>query len=120
MASSTAHMLALPLIRAVRQRYPAIELEIVDIPSADLTLTLQQGRTDISLSPDQENVPSLTVTPLVVEELLVLTHPSVQLPTDRLSIPYLAEVPLTLPRQPNKLRMQINSAFMNAQIGRPS
>src|SRR3546814_11847530 len=48
MASSTAHMLALPLIRAVRQRYPAIELEIVDIPSADLTLTLQQGRTDIS------------------------------------------------------------------------
>src|SRR3546814_3393147 len=48
MASSTAHMLALPLIRAVRQRYPAIELEIVDIPSSDLTLTLQQGRTDIS------------------------------------------------------------------------
>lgn len=116
MASSTAHMLALPLIRAVRQRYPAIELEIVDIPSADLTLMVQQGRADISLSPDQENISNLSVTPLIVEELLVLAHPSVALPKNGLSITDLAEVPLILPRPPNKLRMRIDYAFMNARL----
>lgn len=116
MASSTAHMLALPLIREVRRRYPAIELEIVDIPSADLTLMLQQGRVDISLSPDQEDVSSLSTRPLVVEELLVLAHPAAQLPEGRLSITDLTRLPLILPRPPNKLRMRIDYAFMNARL----
>ncbi|WP_345796524.1 LysR substrate-binding domain-containing protein [Castellaniella sp. MT123] len=116
MASSTARILALPLIRAVRQRYPAIELEIVDIPSADLPLAIQQGRVDISLPPDEENSSSLSTTPLVVEELLVLAHPSVALPRTRLSITDLADIPLILPRPPNKLRMRIDYAFMNARL----
>ncbi|MFA7438533.1 LysR substrate-binding domain-containing protein [Castellaniella sp.] len=116
MASSTGRMLALPLIRAVRQRYPAIELEIVDIPSADLTLMVEQGRVDLSLSPDQENASGLSVTPLVVEELLVLAHPSVTLPLEDLHITHLADIPLILPRPPNKLRMRIDYAFMNAHL----
>lgn len=116
MASSTARMLALPLIRAVREHYPAIELEIVDIPSANLTLMVQQGRVDISLPPDQEDLSSLSITPLVLEELLVLAHPSVKLPRGKLSITDLAEVPLILPRPPNKLRMRIDYAFMNARL----
>lgn len=116
MASSTARMLALPLIRTVDQQYPGIDLEIVDVPSAELTLMAQQGRVDISLSPDQEEVPDLTVTPLVTEELLILTHPDVHLPTTSISIVDLKDVPLILPRPPNRLRMRIDHAFMNARL----
>lgn len=115
MASSTVHMLALPLIRAVHQQYPTIELEIVDIPSADLTLMVEQGRVDISLSPDQEKESGLTVTPLIVEDLLVLVHPSVKLPKQDLCITDLVDIPLILPGPPNKLRMRLDYAFMNAQ-----
>ncbi|NYT59210.1 LysR family transcriptional regulator [Alcaligenaceae bacterium] len=114
MASSTARMLALPLIRAVNERYPAIELEIVDIPSADLTLMVEQGRVDLSLSPDQEKVSGLSVTPLIVEDLLVLAHPSFNLPDKALQITDLVDIPLILPRPPNKLRMRVDHAFMNA------
>lgn len=116
MASSTARMLALPLIRTVQQRYPAVDLEIVDVPSADLTLMVQQGRLDISLSPDQENISDLLTTPLFVEELLVLAHPSVKLPEDKLTITDLAGIPLILSRPPNKLRMRVDYAFMNAGL----
>lgn len=116
MASSTGRMLALPLIQAVRQHYPAIELEIVDIPSVDLILIVEQGRVDLSLSPDQENTSGLSVIPLVVEDLLVLAHPSVKLPTENLHITNLTDIPLILPRPPNKLRMRIDYAFMNAQL----
>lgn len=115
MASSTARILALPLIRAVRERYPAIDLEIVDVPSADLTLMVQQGRIDIALSPDQEDASDLFITPLLVEELLVLAHPSVKLPAGNLAITDLAHVPLILSRRPNKLRMRVDYAFMSAQ-----
>lgn len=116
MASSTARMLALPLIRAINERYPAIELEIVDVPSAELTLMVQQGRVDISLSPDQEKVAGLEVAPLVTEELLILAHPSVRLPDGGLSVLDLVDVPLILPRPPNRLRMRIDHAFMNAHL----
>lgn len=116
MSSSTARVLALPLIRTVRARYPAIDLEIVDVPSADLTLMVQQGRLDISLSPDQENSSDLETTPLLVEELLVLAHPSAKLPKGHLTITDLADIPLILSRPPNKLRMRVDYAFMNARL----
>lgn len=116
MASSTARILALPLLSAVKRQYPAIVVEIVDIPSADLTLMVQQGRVDFSLSPDQEELNDLFTQPLLVEEILLLTHPSVQLPEGPIPITELARLPLILPRPPNKLRMRIDYAFMNARL----
>ncbi|HEX2518277.1 MAG TPA: LysR substrate-binding domain-containing protein [Castellaniella sp.] len=116
MASSTARILALPLLRAVKRQYPAIVVEIVDIPSADLTLMVQQGRVDFSLSPDQEELNDLITQPLLVEEILLLIHPSVQLPKGPVPITELARLPMILPRPPNKLRMRIDYAFMNARL----
>jgi len=116
LASSTARMLALPLMRAVKQQYPAVVLEIVDIPSANLTQMVQQGRVDFSLSPDQEALANLTSTPLLVEELLLLTHPSTPLPEGRIGIETLAQLPLVLPSAPNKLRTRLDHAFMQARL----
>jgi len=116
LASSTARILALPLMRAVKQQYPAIVLEIVDIPSADLTLMVQQGRVDFSLSPDQETLTGISSTPLIVEELLLLVHPSMRLPKGKVSIKTLAQLPIVLPSPPNKLRTRVDHAFMQARL----
>jgi len=116
LASSTARILALPLMRAVKQHYPAIVLEIVDIPSADLTLMVQQGRVDFSLSPDQETLTGISSTPLLVEELLLLVHPSMRLPKGKISIETLARLPVVLPSPPNKLRTRVDHAFMQARL----
>lgn len=116
MASSTAQILGLPLIKEMNKKHPAIELEIVDFPSADLSSMVLQGRVDIALSPDQEEHPSLTISPLIVEELLVYAHPSLQFPDKTLKITDLSATPMVLPRQPNKLRMRIDYAFLNARL----
>jgi len=116
LASSTARMLALPLMRALKQQYPAVVLEIVDIPSADLTRMVQQGRVDFSLSPDQETLAGITSTPLLVEELLLLAHPSMNLPKGRIGIDTLAQLPMVLPSAPNKLRTRLDHAFMQARL----
>src|SRR5690606_42018784 len=50
LASSTARILALPLMQRVKVELPGIVLEIVDVPSADLTKLVLQGRIDFSLS----------------------------------------------------------------------
>jgi len=116
LASSTARILALPLMRAVKAQYPAIVLEIVDIPSADLTLMVQQGRVDFSLSPDQEALTGITTTPLIVEELLLLVHPAMRLPKGKVSIETLAQLPIVLPSPPNKLRTRVDHVFMQARL----
>jgi len=116
LASSTARILALPLMRAVKRQYPAVVLEIVDIPSADLTRMVQQGRVDFSLSPDQETLTGISSTPLLVEELLLLVHPSMRLPKGKISIDTLAQLPIVLPSPPNKLRTRVDHAFMQARL----
>jgi len=116
LASSTARILALPLMRALKQQHPGVVLEVVDIPSADLTRMVQQGRVDFSLSPDQEALAGITSTALLVEELLLLAHPSMRLPAGKVSIETLAQLPMVLPSPPNKLRTRVDHAFMQARL----
>ena len=114
MASSTAKMLALHLIQRVRERHPAIVLEIVDVPSADLTKLVLQGRVDFSLSPDQRPLNGLVHEPLLHEELLLLTPPSWPLRPGKQTIADIARMPLVLPSLPNTLRARVDHAFLTA------
>ena len=116
LASSTARMLALPLMKRVRQEFPSIVLEIVDIPSADLTKLVLQGRVDFSLSPDQQPIKGISITPLLVEDLFLLTHASVKLPRKNVAISSIADLPLILPSLPNKLRARVDHAFLTARL----
>ena len=86
LASSTARMLALPLMRRAKAELPSVVLEIVDVPSADLTKLVLQGRIDFSLSPDQQPMQGLQRTPLLRESLFLLAHASVALPRRTLGI----------------------------------
>lgn len=116
MASSTARMIALHLMKLVKREFPSIVLEIVDIPSADLTRLVLQGRVDFSLSPDQQPIKGISVTPLLIEDLFLLTHAGLPLPKRNISIDTLTSVPLVLPSLPNKLRARVDHAFLTARL----
>ncbi|CAB3852528.1 HTH-type transcriptional regulator CynR [Achromobacter piechaudii] len=114
LASSTARMLALPLMRRVKAELPAVVLEIVDLPSADLTRLALQGRVDFSLSPDQAPMLGMLTTPVFREDLFLLTHASVSLPARVLEVADFAHLPLMLPSLPNTLRARVDHAFLTA------
>lgn len=116
LASSTARILALPLMRRVKAELPSVVLEIVDTPSADLTKLVLQGRTDFSLSPDQEPMQGLSLTPLLLEDLMLLTRAGLKLPRRRLSVADFQHLPLILPSLPNTLRARVDHAFLSARL----
>ncbi|PLC49224.1 LysR family transcriptional regulator [Pollutimonas subterranea] len=116
LASSTARMIALPLMKLVKQEVPGIVLEIVDIPSADLTRLVLQGRVDFSLSPDQQPIKGISLTPLLVEDLFLLTHASLKLPERNIAIKNISTLPLILPSLPNKLRARVDHVFLAARL----
>lgn len=116
LASSTARMLALPLMRRAKAELPSVVLEIVDVPSADLTKLVLQGRIDFSLSPDQQPMQGLQRTPLLRESLFLLAHASVALPRRTLDIADFAALPLVLPSLPNTLRARLDHAFLTAGL----
>ncbi len=116
LASSTARMLALPLIHQVKQRYPSVILEIVDLPSADLTRQVLQGRVDFALTPDQQEIKGMVLKPFLVEELLLLLHAQTSIKKRRVNIDDIKDVPLILPSLPNRLRSRIDHAFLERRL----
>ena len=116
MPSSTAKMLALPLIKEVKKLYPSIILEIVDMPSAILTKQVLQGRVDFSLTPDQEQIQGMIRKPFLLEDLLLLIHPEIAIKKARPEIEDIQSLPLILPSLPNKLRSRIDHEFLLKRI----
>lgn len=116
MASSTARMLALPLIREVQRKLPSIVLEIVDVPSADLSKSVIQGRLDFALSPDQQATGGIKVKPLLIEELFLLAHPNTEVGANPITMHAIKDLPIILPSQPNQLRARIDHAFLSARL----
>ncbi len=104
MPSSTSKLLALCLMRLVKERYPSIMLEIVDAPSADLVWLVGHGRVDFLLVPDSQKPKDMDFLPLFREELYLMTHHGVIASTGPVSLRRIAEMPLILPSMPNTLR----------------
>lgn len=114
LASSTARILAQPLMQRVKTELPSVVLEIVDIPSADLTKLVLQGRIDFSLSPDQPPMRGIVREPVLHEDLLLLAHTDIRLPQRKLRIADFAALSFILPSLPNSLRTRLEYAFMLA------
>ncbi|AMB88155.1 LysR family transcriptional regulator [Pseudomonas agarici] len=116
MPSSTSKLLALRLMRLVKERYPSIMLEIVDAPSADLVSLVGHGRVDFSLVPDPQKPKDMDFLPLFREELYLMTRHDVIPTTGPVSLKRIAEMPLILPSMPNTLRSRVEHAFLRANL----
>ncbi|MBK3507146.1 LysR substrate-binding domain-containing protein [Pseudomonas sp. MF6747] len=116
MPSSTARMLAMPLARTIRSRYPGIKLELIDAPSADLAGLITVGR--VALAVEVDGVPTRGVVSqrLFSETLYLVAWPEFELPQMSVSLQSLAQMPLVLPCVPNTIRSRVESAMQEAGL----
>ena len=116
---SVARMLTVPLTRAFRQRMPEAQLSISEGLSTAMQENLQNGRLDIAVLYNPNQVPGIEHTPLVQEELLLVQPrpPGLQEdpPPPPISLQEVATLPLVIPTRPNAIRMHVESEM--AAIG---
>lgn len=111
MPSSTARMLAIPLARTIRSRYPGIKLELIDAPSADLGRLITVGRVALAVNVDVVETRGVASQRLFTETLFLVAWPEFSLPDEPVSIDALAKMPLVLPCAPNTIRSRVESAL---------
>jgi len=116
MPSSTARMLAIPLARTIRSRYPGIKLELIDAPSAELGGLITVGRVALAVNVDVVETRGVVSQRLLTETLYLVAWPEFALPDGPVSIEVLAKMPLVLPCAPNTIRSRVESAFQEAGL----
>lgn len=72
MLESVVELMASPLVAAVKQKHPAIQLRLVTAYSGHLQQWLDDGDIDVSLVYDLADTPSVAVLPLLTELLWVV------------------------------------------------
>jgi len=116
---SVARMLTVPLTRAFRQRMPEAQLSISEGLSSAMQENLQNGRLDIAVLYNPNQIPGIEHTPLVQEELLLVQPrpPGLQEdpPPPHIPLSEVASLPLVIPTRPNAIRMHVESEM--AAIG---
>lgn len=116
MPSSTARMLAIPLARAIGQRYPGIKLELIDAPSAELGRLISVGRVALAVNVDVVETRGMAFQRLLTETLYLVAWPEFELAEDPVSIEALAKMPLVLPCAPNTIRNRVEFALQEAGL----
>lgn len=117
LAPSTASVLGLPLMAAMRQRYPDVRLHLVEALSGHLAHMLGARQLDLAVVFNAEAARRWSVAPLLDEHLFVMGLPTLPgLPTARSTrIERLTDLPLILPSGPHGLRALVDSAFARAR-----
>jgi LysR family nitrogen assimilation transcriptional regulator len=112
--SSTARLVAIPLLRETRARYPGISLELMESPTADLAELVLHGRVDLAITIGNTPSKGLVALPMLVEELYIITHPDAAFPENVLSVDDLRPLKFVLPGPPNTIRSTIERVFAEA------
>lgn len=121
LASSTATVLALPLLAALRERYPDVRVHLVEALSGDLTAMLNARRLDLAVVFETESARRWSVQPLLDEALFLMARPDLpgllNLPSAAtVRLRDLASVPLVLPTGLHGLRAVLGAAFAAARV----
>ncbi|MFM0502372.1 LysR substrate-binding domain-containing protein [Paraburkholderia caffeinilytica] len=116
MPSSTARMVAIPLARTIRDRYPGIALELIEAPSAELGSLIGSGRVELAVVVDAVETRGVAAQRLLTEALYLIAWPEFQMPSEPVSIAELARMPLILPSAPNTIRSRVEWALREAGL----
>jgi LysR family nitrogen assimilation transcriptional regulator len=115
---SVSGALALPLLMAVRERYPEISLQLTEELSGNLIEQLKSGRINLAVLFDDGQLGSFIVKPVVEEQMMYITSansrfahhaPSIDLATA-------VQVPLILPGHQHGVRPRIETRVRNAGL----
>ena len=113
LASTTAVVLGVPLMRAMRERYPDVRLHLVESMSGHLTSMLNARQLDLAVLFDTGVARRWSVLPLLEEKLYLMQ--SQPIPTgNTCSMAQLQGVPLILPTGAHGLRSTLDAAFGRA------
>ena len=110
---TTATVLALPLINAMRERYPDIQLHLVEMLSGHLATQLNARQIDLAILFQLEGGKRWSVTPLLDEKLFVISSPLLpHAPRGAcVQLADLGQLPLVMPSAQHGLRSTLMTAF---------
>ena len=119
LAPTTASVLGLPLMQAVRERYPDVRLHMVESLSGHLSSMLNARQLDLAVLFDTDPGRRWSVTPLVEEKLFLIRARAEGRPLPaKIRLAQLAELPLILPSGPHGLRATLDAAFSGGRLRR--
>lgn len=114
---TAASALALPLLKAVRARHPAILLYLNENFGTTLSELVMNGRMDMAvLYAGKSVVHGLSFQPLIKEQLFVVVPRGTPIPPDQIELSKINEMDLLLPRPYNYLRKYVDEAFASLQL----
>lgn len=124
LAPTTSAVLGLPLMQAMRERYPDVRLHMVESMSGHLTAMLNARQLDLAVLFDTRlhqtrqagGGRGWSVMPLLEEDLFLVQRAGTPRLPAEIAIADLAEVPLILPTGPHGLRSTLDTAFAGAGI----
>ncbi|WP_085317798.1 LysR family transcriptional regulator [Derxia lacustris] len=116
LAPSTSAVLALPLLRAMRERHPDVRLRLVESLSGNLASMLATRQLDLAVLFATDGTQRWSVQPLLTERLFLLGARELPgLPREpQVTLGRLAGVPLIMPTGQHGLRSIINAGFARA------
>jgi LysR family tcuABC transcriptional regulator len=117
LAPSTAAVLALPLVLAMRERYPEVRLHLVESLSGNLSALLNARQLDVAVLFDATDEHRLRVAPLLDERLCLIGAASLAgMPKGRqVRLKDVATLPLVMPSGSHGLRAVVEQAFARAK-----
>lgn len=126
LAPTTAAVLGLPLMQAMRERYPDVRLHMVESLSGHLSAMLNARQLDLAVLFDLPTGSShavqvarrWSVWPLIDELIFLIRarHPAVPCWPTSLRLAQLQDQPLILPTGPHGLRSTLDAAFLRAKM----
>jgi LysR family transcriptional regulator, regulatory protein for tcuABC len=126
MAPTTAGVLGMPLMHALRERYPDVRLHMVESLSGHLTSMLNARQLDLAVlfdshllpSPDLKTARRWSVMPLLEEDLFFISakkNTRAKMPST-LKLSQLKNEALILPTGPHGLRSTLDAAFARNKL----
>jgi LysR family tcuABC transcriptional regulator len=117
LASTTASVLGLPLLKAMNERYPEVRLHLVEGLSGHLEVMLNARQLDLAILFKVDAARRWSVTPLLREHLFLIGAPGLE-GWPRQARPRLRELtalPLVLPSARHNLRGVVDAAFARSR-----
>ncbi len=118
LAPTTAAVLGLPLLRAMRERYPDVRLHLVESMSGHVTTMLNARQLDLAVLFNTDPGRRWSVMPLLEEKLYFIRarHTLREEPPAQVRAPNLKGEPLIMPTGGHGLRSALDAVFSRARI----
>ncbi len=119
--TSMAGLVGAPVLRALKVRYPHIELSLIDGFSGHIHEWLVSGRIDMAILHDARHAPAIAVEPLSSEDLFLIgpkTPPAALVRGNEtiIALRDIATLPLAIPGPDHGLRRQIDRVSAEAGV----